>query len=383
LIPELSTRNVDSTRKADLMWNDARQGLRMRKRCSRTPLAGLIGIAGVAILLAASGGPGSAKSSNGPIRTVGLMHVGLDHVPPSLVPLASQLKQDGWDVPLSEVKQCATELRERCDFKGKNIDLIWRNLGDEDAARVQARAFVREHVDVIVAFEDQTVRQAKAATARIRIPVVFLHPADPVASGYIKSLAHPGGNITGVFGLRDLVAKQLELYKLVVPGLRRVLTLVDPQDPTTGPLFKQARAAAASLHLGLAVRTVTTPDDLVRVFHSLRPGEVDGVFVVSPKLKTNFTLLMISLSQAAHIPFQAHNKEWVRKGALFSYGPNFELIGREGAGYVDRILRGAKPSDLPVTEEPRVEFAINLATARKLGIHVPQSIIIRADEVYQ
>lgn len=364
------------------MWNDAWQGLRMRKRCSRAPLAGLIGIAGVAILLAACGGSGSAKSSTAPSRTVGLMHVGLDHVPPSLVPLVTELNQHGWGLPGLEVRQCAEELRRSCDFKGKNVELIWRNLGDENAAKVQARAFVRERVNVIVAFEDQTVRQAKAATARTRIPVVFLHPADPVASGYVKSLAHPGGNLTGVFGLRDLVAKQLELYKLVVPGLRSVLTLVDPQDPTTAKLFDQTRAAAEQLHLGLVVRSVATPDDLVKAFHSLRPGEVGGVFVVSPKLKTNFTQLMISLASLAHIPFQAHNKEWVKKGALFSYGPNFQLIGREGAGYVDRILRGAKPSDLPVTEEPRVEFAINLTTARKLGIHVPQTITIRANAVY-
>src|SRR5205085_5235329 len=117
LIPELSTRNVESTRKADPMWNDARRGSRMRKRCSRTPLAGLIGIGGVAILLAACGGSGSAKSSAGPTRTVGLMHVGLDHVPPSLAPLASRLKQDGWDVPNQEVKQCVDEIRKSCDLK--------------------------------------------------------------------------------------------------------------------------------------------------------------------------------------------------------------------------------------------------------------------------
>lgn len=329
-------------------------------------VAGWIGLAAMStILLAACGGSKSADQDAQPMRRVGLMHVGLDHVPPSLKPLKARLKELGW-------------------VEGRNIKLIWRNLADEDAAKAQASAFVREGVDLIVAFEDQSVRQAKAATARAGTPVVFLHPADPVQAGYVLSLAHPGGNLTGVFGLRDLVAKQLELYKLVVPGLHRVLAIVDPRDPSTAKLWKQAQAAAAQLQLKLVVREASTADDLARVFGSLQPGDVQAVFIVSPKIHFNFSLLLIGLAQGqAHLPLELNRKEWVKKGALFSYGPDFSFIGRVGARYVDSILRGAKPSELPVEQVPRVEFNLNLTTARRLGVHVPQSTIIRADKVYR
>ena len=369
------------------MWNDLQRGL--RRPCLRTPLARLTATAALAtlvtgpMLLAACGDSSAAKSSTEPLRRVGLMHVGLDHIPPSLVPLATQLKTYGWDVPDLEVKQCADELCKSRDFKGRNIDLIWRNLGDEQAADRQAKAFVNDHVDLIVGFEDQSIRAAMAATAKTGTPVVFLHPADPVKSGYVRSLAHPGGNLTGVFGLRDLVQKQLELYTQLVPGLHRVLALLDPADPSTPFLWASTQVAAGKLHLQLVPREVTTTTGLTRVFHSLQKGQVDGVFVVSPKILFNFTSDLIRLARAAHLPVPANRKEWVEQGALFSYGPDFKLIGRHGARYVDSTLKGAKPSKLAVEYIPQVKFAINLATARALGIQVPQSTIVRADNVYR
>jgi putative ABC transport system substrate-binding protein len=340
-------------------------------------------LASCVALLAGCGDSGTAKSSIERVRRVGLMHVGLDHVPPSLVPLATQLKQEGWDVPLTEVKMCAAELRASCDFKGKNIDLIWRNLADGQAANRQAQEFVRNHVDLIVAFEDQSIQGAKSATSKTRTPVVFLHPFDPVKAGYVRSLAHPGGNLTGVFGLRDLVQKQLELYTLLVPGLHRVLLLIDPHDPSTPFLFAQTVLAAQKLHLQLTQRLVTTAAGLKQVFGSLHRGEVDGVFVVSPKILFDFTSLLIQLAKRAHLPVQANRKEWVEQGAFFSYGPDFQLIGRHGARYVDSILKGAKPSQLAVEYIPQVKLAINLAVARALRIRVPQSMVIRADYLYR
>ena len=326
-------------------------------------LAGAISaIAAIVVMLAACGGSTSPSTQ---VKRVGLMHVGLDHVPPSLKPLKKQLRELGW-------------------VQGENVDLIWRNLPSESAALVQARAFVRQRVDLIVAFEDQSVRQAKAATAVSRTPVVFLHPVDPVRAGYVKSLRYPGANLTGVFGLRDLVAKQLELYKAVVPQLRRVLALVDPQDPSTPPLLKQSETAAHALHLDLVVKQAATPDELIHVFGALRKNEVQAAFVVSPKLIFNDSQLLIGLAEGeAHLPLELNRKEWVEKGALFSYGPDFELIGSEGARYVNSILRGAKPQNLPVEEEPRVQFTLNLTTAQKLGIHVPESTVILADRVFR
>ena len=201
----------------------------------------------------------------------------------------------------------------------------------------------------------------------------------------VKSLSRPGGNLTGVFGPRDVVAKQLERYQAVVPGLRRVLTLVDPKDPRTERTLKQYQSAAAQLQrpLELVIREATTAADLKRVFRSLRPGEVDGAFLLSNNLRQNHSALTVRLARRARLPVQGSRKEWVEAGALFSYGIDLAPLGRAGARYVDSILRGASPAELPVQEIPEIEFAINLETASRLGIKVPQEMIIRADKVYR
>jgi putative ABC transport system substrate-binding protein len=143
---------------------------------------------------------------------IGLFHVGLDHVPGSFERLREGLRALGYE-------------------EGKNIHFDWRNLPDDEAARVTAKEFVQSQVDLIVAFENQTIRAAKAVVSEI--PVVFLHATDPVADGYVKSLARPGGNMTGFVGLRDLPDKQMELFKEIVPRLHRVLILIDSGDPAT------------------------------------------------------------------------------------------------------------------------------------------------------
>jgi putative ABC transport system substrate-binding protein len=312
---------------------------------------------------------GSDDESSGAqdVRRVGLMHVGTDHVPPSWPSLKARLEELGWT-------------------DGRNIELLWRNL-EPDAAEAQASAFVGQGVDVIVAFEDKSISAAQEATAGTRdpIPIVFLHPSDPVRDGLVESLSHPGRNLTGVYGARDVVAKQLELYQLLVPRLRRVLTLVDPEDPATERLLPQYQAAAARLprHLELDIREASSAQDLKRIFRSLRPGEVDGAFLLSPSLRLNHSSLTIRLANRARLPVQAHRKEWVEEGALYSYGIDLGPIGRAGARYVDSILKGTSPGELPVEEIPQVEFAINLETAGRLGIKVPQDMIIRADEVYR
>lgn len=341
-----------------------RQRLKLSISPSQLALGSAVVVAG---LLTACGASNSDSSDKQTVRRVGLMHVGTDHIPPSLDGLKARLEELGWT-------------------EGRNIELIWRNL-EKDEAAAQARAFVLGHVDVIVAFEDQSIRAAQTATARKqdRIPIVFLHPSDPVRDGLVKSLSRPRGNLTGVYGPRDVVAKQLELYELLVSRLRRVLTLIDPNDPRTERLLQEYRTAAAQLPrpLELDVREASSAKDLTRIFRSLRPGEVDGAFLLSPTLRLNHSSLTIKLAERARLPVQAHRKEWVEQGALFSYGVDLGPIGRAGARYVDRILRGTSPADLPVEEIPETEFAINLKTAKRLGIRLPQDMIIRADEVYR
>lgn len=318
----------------------------------------------IALLTACSSDDTSATQD---VRRVGLMHVGTDHVPPSLDTLKARLEELGW-------------------IEGENIELIWRNL-EPEAADAQAEVFVGTGVDLIVAFEDKSIEAAQKATAENGnpIPIVFLHPSDPVRDELVEGLDRPGGNLTGVFGARDVVAKQLELYQALVPELRRVLTLVDPTDKRTERLLEEYQSAAAKLArpLELDTRAASNAADLRRIFRSLPPGEVDGAFLLSPSLRLNFSALTIKLAEQARLPVQAHRKEWVEQGALFSFGTDLRPLGRAGGRYVDSILRGMSPADLAVEEVPEVEFAINLETASRLGIQVPQAMIIRADEVYR
>ena len=170
-----------------------------------------------------------------------------------------------------------------------------------------------------------------------------------------------------------------------MPGLRRVLTLVDPTDKRTERALKEFESAAAQLQrpLELDIREASTAEDLKRIFRSLRPGEVDGAFLLSNNLRQNHSALSIKLAKSARLPIQGNRKEWVEQGALFSYGIDLAPLGRAGARYIDSILSGTSPADLPVEEIPKTELAINLKTASRLGIKPPQEMIIRAAEVYR
>ena len=296
----------------------------------------------------------------GKVYRIGLFHVGLDHVPPSLQPLKDGLKALGYE-------------------EGKNLVLDWRNLPDEEAARVTAKEFVRNRVDLIVAFENHTVRAAKAATTVI--PVVFLHTTDPVAEGFVKSRARPGGNLTGFTGLANNPGKRLEIFKLLVPDLRRVLALTDPDDPDSDWLTREARTAATALKLRLVERNVRSAAELETLFGALKPGEIQAVFPISPNLFVKFSSLMIRLAAKKGLPVAAHRKEWVQNGALFSYAADLAEIGGRAAPYVDRILKGAKPADLPIQEPSKFELVVSLKTARSLKLAIPSTALARADQV--
>jgi putative tryptophan/tyrosine transport system substrate-binding protein len=299
----------------------------------------------------------------GRVWRIGLFHVGLDHVPPSLDGLRDGLKALGYE-------------------DGKNIRLDWRNLVDEDAARTAAQGFVRDRVDLIVAFENQTVRAIQATTTEI--PVVMLHVPDPVADRFIKSLAHPGGNITGFAGLGNTPAKEMEIFKQVVPQLSRPLVLFDARDPVSLRWLAEVRRAAITLKLQAVERKVANATDLERSFAAVKPGDVNGVFIASPDLRTKFSGLILDLAAMRRLPVAGHRKEWVERGALFSYNDNLRAVGRAAAArYVDPILKGAKPADLPVEEVTQFELVINLKTAKALGLTIPPSLLLRADQLIE
>ena len=315
----------------------------------------------VLLLLAAACGSSGASTPKAPrVFRVGLFHVGLDHVPPSLQALEDALKQMGY-------------------VEGVNIEFDWRNQKDEGQADETAKEFVREKKDLIVALENQTVRAAKAATSTI--PIVMLHVTDPVGEGLVTNLTHPGGNLTGLIGFRVLTAKQLQMFKNVLPSLTRVLTLTDPEDPAGSSLLEQTETAAATLGLALVEREATDDADLDRVFEELKPGEVDGVFVASQILPTRYSSLMVKLSLDHRLPMFVHLRQWVEAGGLLRYGPDYPTVGRAAAVYMDKILKGADPAGLPIEEMTQLELIINQKLADELGLKLSPQWLDAADEV--
>ena len=292
---------------------------------------------------------------------IGVLHVG-DHVPPALETLREGLKVMGYE-------------------EGKNLLLDFRNFVEEQAARETANEFVKTRVDLIVAFGNPAVRAAKAATSEV--PIVFVRATDPVADGFVRSLSRPGGNLTGLSGWGDVLAKQFELYTELMPKLRRVLVVSDSKDPTTPRLLAEIRRAGATLKLQLVEREAQDAVDIERLFASVKRDEVDGVFVVSPNLHIKFSDLMIRLAAGRRLPVPAHRSEWVERGALFSYAPDLRSAGSDAARYVDKILKGTKPAELPVEQPTRYELVVNLKTAKALSITIPQSVRLRADRVIE
>ena len=183
--------------------------------------------------------------------------------------------------------------------------------------------------------------------------------------------------------LGELQGKRLELFKELIPGLRRFLILTDHADPATLRLMGEISRATTQLKVQLVERTATTETDLTRIFASLKTGDVDAVVIASPTLITKFPSLILRLSSERRLPLASHRRELVQEGVLFSYGPDFSALGRDAARYVDRILRGVKPWDLPVQQASRLELVINLKTAKALGLTIPSSVLGRADQIIE
>jgi ABC-type uncharacterized transport system substrate-binding protein len=323
----------------------------------------LIGLAVILALSLLSAPLAAEAQPAGKVWRIGLFHVGLDHVPPSLDGLRDGLKALGYE-------------------EGRNLVLDFRNVADEAAARAVALELTRQRPDLIVAFENQTLRAAQAATTEI--PIVFLHASDPVAAGVVRSLAHPGGNMTGLVALGNAPTKEVELFKQLVPSLRRLLVLSDPDDPGVPQFRRDVQQASAALKIRAIERDARTKVDLERVFASVSRSDVDGVFIASLNLRVKFHSLILSLATKQHLPMAGHRSEWVEQGALFSYAENIREVGRVAAGrYVDKILKGTKPADLPVEAYERPELVINLKTAKALRLTIPQTLLLRANRVIE
>jgi putative ABC transport system substrate-binding protein len=241
---------------------------------------------------------------------------------------------------------------------------------------------VRLKVDLIVAVSPQPVQAAKEATTTV--PIVMVAVADPVTYGFVTSLARPGGNITGVsLLLPELNAKRLELLREMVPKLSRAAVLWNAANPFRALDLKVAQAGARALGVTLQSLEVRGPDDFDRVFEAASRARTRALITLEDPLTFTHRTRIVGLAAKHRLPAIYGLREYVDAGGLMSYAPILLDNFRRAATYVDKILKGAKPADLPVEQPTRFELVVNLKTAKALGLTVPQSVLIRADQVIQ
>jgi putative tryptophan/tyrosine transport system substrate-binding protein len=274
-----------------------------------------------------------------------------------------------------------TGLRELGLEEGKQFVLEIRDTkGDTKAAEEAARNLEKEKVNLIYATRTSVTTAAKRATANI--PIVFCVGADPVVLGLVESFAKSGGRLTGVYSRgTELTAKRLEILKEIVPKLRRVVTFYDPRTPVAIESSKMAREAARQMGIQFVERHIASVEELQTAIRALRAGEVDAFFKVSDPLVDNQYQLIIDTARVERLPTMWDLESNVIKGGLVSYAVSYHEVGRLSAKYVQRILAGAKPNDMPVQGVDKIALSINLKTAKQIGLTIPPNVLARADKV--
>ena len=320
-------------------------------------------VLGVALMLSLFAAPGAASGQMpGNVRRVEVIHLGGPYEA-----VVDGLRQGLQELGLEE---------------GKHIVLDIRAARDLQAVEEAAKDLERGKIDLLYTVATSVTLAAKRATGHT--PIVFFAGSDPVAAGLVESLANPGGRLTGVHSLStDLTAKRLEILKEMMPRLGRVVTFYNPDNALSREGARLGREAARQLGVHLVERHVSSAEELRQALRKLGPREVDAYF---------YTTDLISISQAHLIIDAARIKRWptmfeevslVAKGALAGYGFSFHTIGRMSAKHVQRILAGTNPKDLPVENVYKIEFALNLRTAREIGLTIPPSALLLADKVIE
>jgi len=265
-------------------------------------------------------------------------------------------------------------------FEGQNLAIEYRYAeGKAERLPELAAELVRLKVDLIVTHSGAPIRAAKEATQTI--PIVMVVSGDPVADGTVASLARPGGNITGLSILSpELSGKRLELLKEIIPGLSRVAVLRDPK--MHGPAWKEVEAVASFLRLKLQALDVRGPDDLARLFQEAIKGRAQALLPLShPLFSRDYRTMIMELAAKHRLPAMYGNKDVPEVGGLMSYGADSSANFRRAATYVDKILKGTKPADLPVEQPMKFEFVINLNAAKQIGLTIPPNVLVRAEKV--
>ena len=265
--------------------------------------------------------------------------------------------------------------------EGKNIVIEWREAdGNFDRVHELANELVRLKVDVIVSPGPAVTRPLKEATSTI--PIVMAQDTDPVGSGFVASLAQPGGNVTGLATFApEMAGKQLELLKEIVPRLSRVAVIGNSANPGDAQTLRETVLAAGSVEIYLRYLDVLDPKDIETVFRAAAKGRADAVLVFGNPILNAHRKQIVDLAGKHHLPATYARPEFIEAGGLMYYGTNYNDLFRRAATYVDKILKGAKPADLPVEQPIKFEFIVNLKAAKQIGLTIPPKVLARADKV--
>ncbi len=319
----------------------------------------LLGIVALAVAFAMCGAVAQAQQ---PLKIARVAILALDQQRSNLNDFFLELRRLGW-------------------VEGQNIAFELRTAaGKVDHLPELAAEIVSLKPDVILASATPPALAVQKLTSSI--PIVFTLVADPVGSGLVASLARPGGNITGMTNLNnELSAKRLELLKEMFPKTRSVAILSNPADPINAPQLKDVEPTARSLGLHLRFIEVSDPNDFGGVSRTLAKNRPDALLVVTSQMFVGQRAKIIDMAAKSRLPSVFWSGTWVEAGGLMSYGVNVPAVYRRAAFFVDRILKGTKPADLPVEQPTKFEFIINLKTAKQIGVTIQQSVLFRADRV--
>jgi len=322
-------------------------------------------VAGLGALLAARGAANAQPG--GKVRIIGFFGP-----PPTAGGLLQAFQQSLRDLGYVEGQNIRIEYRYTDVALGGHADLFPKLAGE----------LVALSPDVLVVSVTEAAVAAKDATSTI--PIVMVNVPDPMSAGLVASLARPGGNVTGLSRqTRDIVGKNLQILTEILPRARRIGALVSPKSPLKSQVVADAKEAARSLGIDLMIVEAETPSDTERAFLSMKSDQVTAVLVVGG---AGFYLNRIEIASQAlsnRLPAMFQNREFVEVGGLVSYAPNTVANYRRAAVFVDKILKGARPADLPVEQPTQLELVINLKTAKALGLTIPPSLLLRADQVIE
>ena len=300
---------------------------------------------------------------------------------PAKVPRIAYVAAASLAANANRVEAFKQGLRELGYVEGKNIVVEWRFADGEDSRLPALVAeLLRLKIDIIVAGGPSVTGVAQRATSTI--PIVMGFHLDPVGSGVIASLARPGGNITGLSSLSpEISGKQLELLKEVVPALSRVAIIGNSTEPGYAQVLKELELAAGALKLKLQLRDVLDGKDIESAYQAARKERADAVLLLNSAVLNSHRAQLVDLAVKRRLPAAYPFPQYVEAGGLMSYGTNYSDLFRRAATYVDKILKGRTPADLPVEQPIKFEFIINLKAAKQIGLTIPPQVLARADKV--